>query len=73
MRFDKKTIIGTSGVLVFALLLGCSSFSISNNMIDMDNNPLSKNYSNLLHTCEACCASRIQARTSQAVLNSSTR
>ncbi|MBR2046521.1 MAG: SH3 domain-containing protein, partial [Agathobacter sp.] len=35
MRLDKKTIIGTSGVLVFALLLGCSSFSVSNNMIDM--------------------------------------
>ena len=36
MRLDKKTIIGTSGVLVFALLLGCSSFSVSNNMIDME-------------------------------------
>ena len=37
MRFDKKTIIGTSGVLVFALLLGCSSISLDNkNMIDQD-------------------------------------
>ncbi len=30
MRFDKKTIIGTSGVLVFALLLGCSSLTVNN-------------------------------------------
>ncbi|MBQ6845401.1 MAG: C40 family peptidase [Agathobacter sp.] len=38
MRFDKKTIIGTSGVLVFALLLGCSSFTVSNrNMIEKEN------------------------------------
>lgn len=36
MRLDKKTIIGTSGVLAFALLLGCSSFSVSNNMVDLD-------------------------------------
>ncbi len=35
MRFDKKTIIGTSGILVFALLLGCSSISFDKtNMID---------------------------------------
>lgn len=38
MRFDKKTIIGTSGVLVFALLLGCSSMTVDNKtMIENDN------------------------------------
>ncbi len=38
MRFDKKTIIGTSGVLVFALLLGCSSLTVDNkNMIENNN------------------------------------
>lgn len=37
MRFDKKTIVGTSGVLVFALALGCSSISLDNKkMIDQD-------------------------------------
>lgn len=38
MRFDKKTIIGTSGVLVFALLLGCSSLKVDKeNMIMKEN------------------------------------
>ena len=38
MRFDKKTIIGTSAVLVFALLLGSSSLTVNNkNMIENDN------------------------------------
>ena len=38
MRVNKKTIIGTSAVLVFTLLLGCSSFTVSNkNMIEKKN------------------------------------
>ena len=38
MRFDKKTIIGTSTVLAFTLVLGASSFSVANkNMIDKEN------------------------------------
>ena len=38
MRFDKKTIIATSGVLVFALLLGSSSLTANNkNMIVKEN------------------------------------
>lgn len=38
MRFDKKTIIGTSGVLVFALLLGCSSMTVNNKKMVENNN-----------------------------------
>lgn len=38
MKFDKKIIIGTSGILVFTLLLGYSSFTISNkNMMEKEN------------------------------------
>lgn len=37
MNFDKKTLVGASGVLVFALVLGLSSVSIDkSNMIDKD-------------------------------------
>ncbi len=39
MNFDKKTLVGVSGVLVFALILGLSSISIDNsneNMIDKE-------------------------------------
>lgn len=38
MRFDKKTILGASGVLALALILGISSAKVDNShMIDMDN------------------------------------
>ena len=39
MNFDKKTLVGVSGILVFALVLGLSSYTIDNNnqnMIDQD-------------------------------------
>ena len=39
MNFDKKSLVGVSGVLVFTLVLGLSSFSVSNsnkNMMDKD-------------------------------------
>lgn len=38
MRLDRKTIIGASSILVFALILGLASIKIDNaHMIDKDN------------------------------------